>query len=63
LDETVRKGLFALELHPLNGMNPPVPEVKVLIHRITKDCRAGVYKLPHQEDSGIQALGQAEAES
>jgi hypothetical protein len=26
-------------------MNPPVPEVKVLIHRITKDYRAGVYKL------------------
>jgi hypothetical protein len=25
LDETVRKGLFALELRPLNGMNPPVP--------------------------------------
>jgi hypothetical protein len=26
-------------------MNPPVPEVTVLIHRITKDRRAGVYKL------------------
>jgi hypothetical protein len=25
------------ELRLLNGMNPPVPELKVLIHRITKD--------------------------
>jgi hypothetical protein len=33
------------ELRLLNGMNPPIPEVKVLIHRITKDYRAGVYKL------------------
>ena len=29
------------ELRLLNGMNPPVPEVTVLIHRITKDRRAG----------------------
>lgn len=28
------------ELRLLNGMNPPVPEVTVLIHRITKDLRA-----------------------
>jgi hypothetical protein len=33
------------ELRLLNGMNPPVPEFKVLLHRITKDPRAGVYKL------------------
>ena len=33
------------ELRPLNGMNPPVPEVTVLIHRITKDRRAGQYQL------------------
>jgi len=31
------------ELRLLNGMNPPVPEVTVLIHRITKDRRAGEY--------------------
>jgi hypothetical protein len=31
------------ELRLLNGMNPPVPEVTVLIHRITK--RAGKYGL------------------
>lgn len=30
------------ELRLLNGMNPPVPEVTVLIHRITKDRRAGL---------------------
>jgi hypothetical protein len=33
------------ELRLLNGMNPPVPEVTVLIHRITKDHRAGEYRL------------------
>ena len=31
------------ELRLLNGMNPPVPEVTVLIHRITR--RAGDYCL------------------
>jgi hypothetical protein len=33
------------ELRLLNGMNSPVPEVTVLIHRITKDRRAGEYRL------------------
>lgn len=33
------------ELRLLNGMNPPVPEVTVLIDRITKDRRAGEYRL------------------
>ena len=33
------------ELRLLNGMTPPVPEVTVLIHRVTKDRRAGEYKL------------------
>jgi hypothetical protein len=33
------------ELRLLNGMNPPVPEVTVLIHRITKDRRAREYRL------------------
>ena len=33
------------ELRLLNGMNPPVPEVTVLIHKITSDRRAGVYQL------------------
>jgi len=33
------------ELRLLNGMNPPVPEVTVLIHRIKKDRRAGEYRL------------------
>jgi hypothetical protein len=44
-DETVREGLRPFELRLLNGMNPPVPEVTVLIHRITKDRRAGEYRL------------------
>jgi hypothetical protein len=33
------------ELRLLNGMNPPVLEVTVLIHRITKDRRAREYQL------------------
>ena len=33
------------ELRLLNGMNPPVPEVTVLVHRITRDRRAGEYRL------------------
>ena len=33
------------DLRLINGMNPPVPEVTVLIHRITKDRRAGEYQL------------------
>ena len=33
------------ELRLLNGMNPPVPEVTVLIHRITRDRWAGEYRL------------------
>jgi hypothetical protein len=33
------------ELCLRNGMTPPVPEVTVLIHRITKDRRAGEYQL------------------
>jgi hypothetical protein len=33
------------ELRLLNGMNRPVPEVTVLIHKITKDSRAGEYRL------------------
>jgi hypothetical protein len=51
------------ELRLLNGMNPPVPEVTVLIHRITKDRRAGEYPVAHQEGYGVQALGQAAAET
>jgi|ERR1700730_13266137 len=33
------------ELRLINGMNPPIPEVTVLIHKITKDRRRGVYEL------------------
>lgn len=33
------------ELRLLKGMNPPVPEVTVLIHKITKNRRAGEYRL------------------
>jgi len=34
-----------LEMRLLNGMTPPVPEVTVLIHKITKDRLAGEYQL------------------
>src|SRR5580700_10621524 len=51
------------ELRLLNGMNPPVPEVTVLIHRITKDHRGRRISVAHQESLGVQALGQAAAET
>ncbi len=38
-----RKVALPFELRLLNGMTPPVPEVTVLIHKITKDRRAGDY--------------------
>jgi hypothetical protein len=33
------------ELRLLNGMNPPVPEVTVLIHKVTTNRRSGDYEL------------------
>jgi hypothetical protein len=42
------------ELRLLNGMNPPVPEVTVLIHKITKDRRAGQYRLHIQKVVGFK---------
>lgn len=33
------------ELRLMNGMNPPIPEVTVLIHRITKNHRLKKYEL------------------
>lgn len=39
------KVALPFELRLLNGMNPPVPEVTVLIHRVTRDSRAGEYQL------------------
>ena len=33
------------ELRLRNGMNPPVPEATVLIHKVTKYRRAGEYQL------------------
>jgi hypothetical protein len=35
-------------------MNPPVPEVTVLIHRITKDRRAGEYRLHIKKIPGFK---------
>lgn len=43
--ERLEKVSVPFELRLLNGMNPPVPEVTVLIHRITKGQRAGEYRL------------------
>ena len=42
------------ELRLLNGMNPPVPEVTVLIHKIAKDRRAGEYKLHTKKVLGFK---------
>jgi hypothetical protein len=45
LTKRFSKASLPFELRLLNGMNPPVPEVAVLIHRITEDRRAGEYRL------------------
>jgi hypothetical protein len=42
------------ELRLLNGMNPPVPEVTVLIHRITNDRPAGEYQLHIKKGLGFK---------
>src|SRR5437763_5106169 len=41
------------ELRLLNGMNAPVPEVTVLIHKVTKDRRAGEYRLHLKKVLGL----------
>jgi len=52
------------ELRLLNGMNRPVLEVRVLIHKVTKDRRIAVLVNASctSRKSGIQTLGQAAAE-
>jgi hypothetical protein len=40
-----KKVSMPFELRLLNGMNPPVPEVTVLIHKIVVDRRAREYQL------------------
>jgi hypothetical protein len=52
-----------VELRLLNGMIRPVPEVTVLIHKITTNRSTGQYRLHVQESSWIQALGQAATET
>lgn len=42
------------ELRLLNGMNPPVPEVMVLIHKIVKDRRAREFRLHIKEVLGFK---------
>ena len=42
------------ELRLLNGMNPPVPEVTVLIHKIVRDRRAREYRLHIKEVLGFK---------
>ena len=40
------KGITSpFELRLINGMNPPVPEVTVLVRKVTVDRREGVYEL------------------
>src|ERR1700681_4275211 len=51
------------ELRLLNGMNPPVPEVTVLIHRITKDRRAGEYQLHIKKVLGFTHWDKRRAEA
>ncbi len=42
------------ELRLINGMNPPVPEVTVLIHRITTNRRTREYELHIRKGLGFK---------
>jgi hypothetical protein len=52
--ERFEKASVPFELRLLNGMNRPVPEVTVLIHKITKDRHAGEYQLPIKKVVGFK---------
>ena len=43
-----------LELRLINGMNPPIPEVTVLIHKVTKNRRRDVYDLHIEKVLGFK---------
>ena len=43
--QRLKRVTLPFELRLINGMNPPIPEVTVLIHRVTKDRRRDVYEL------------------
>jgi hypothetical protein len=42
------------ELRLINGTSSPVPEITVLIHRVTIDRRAGEYRLHIKKDLGFK---------
>ena len=42
------------ELRLINGMNPPVPEVTVLIRKVRMDRREGVYELHIKKVMGFK---------
>jgi hypothetical protein len=42
------------ELRLINGMNPPVPEVTVLIRKVTVDRSEGVYELHIKKVMGFK---------
>jgi hypothetical protein len=42
------------ELRLINGMNPPVPEVTVLVRKVTMDRREGVYELHIKKVMGFK---------
>jgi hypothetical protein len=49
------KGIaLPFELRSINGMNPPVPEVTVLVRKITMDRREGVYELRFKKVLGFK---------
>jgi hypothetical protein len=52
--ERLKTVTVPFEFRLRNGMNPPVPEVTVLIHKVTKDSRKGVYKFHIKKVLGIK---------
>ena len=43
--ERLKSVTTPFELRLINGMNPPTPEVTVLIHKVTTNRRVGEYEL------------------
>ena len=49
------KGITSpFELRLINGMNPPVPEVTVLVRKVRVDRREGVYELHIKKVMGFK---------
>jgi hypothetical protein len=52
--QRLKRVTLPFELRLINGMNPPIPEVTVLVHKVTKDRRRDVYQLHFKKVLGFK---------